>query len=103
MNLFFSRYKFNVEESFSSSVPNNNSNIEVNHYAVSRSNENVVKLKSFKSQLYLENKNTSINPGKDIQYKLHLPNCNRNSSLQSDVFSSPVKKKLIITGVSVLR
>ena len=88
---FLNRYKFDVEEKNSFSDQNNNYNDEVNHYSVSRINDKIVQSKSCKSQLYVEIKSTSINPGKDIPSKLLLTNCNRKSSLQSTTFSSPVK------------
>ena len=69
---FLNRHKFDVEESISSSLPNNNSNTKVNHYTFFRNNDNVVQSKMFNSLLNLENKHTSINPGKDIQSKHHL-------------------------------
>ena len=47
-----------------SGVPNNNSNTKLNHYVVYRSNDNVVQSNSLYSLLYIENKYTSINPGK---------------------------------------
>ena len=78
---FLNRFKFDVEEYIFSSVPNNNSNKEINHYTVYRSNDNVIQSKSFNSLLYLKNKNTSINRGKNIQSNLHLPNCYISSSL----------------------
>ena len=88
---FLNRYKFDVEEKNSFSDQNNNYNDEINHYSVSKINDKIVQSKSCKSQLYVEFKGTSINPGKDIPSKLLLTNCNRKSSLQITTFSSPVK------------
>ena len=87
-----------------SGVPNNNSNTKLNHYVVYRSNDNVVQSNSLYSLLYIENKYTSINPGKkNIQSNFHLSKCNRNASSQNVPFSFSVLKKLTITGMLVLK